>query len=211
MMILIIKNKNIIKMIDIKTILNLLFTFLIYAIAIYYFIRALISQREDQNCPEGPATEDKSRCQEGQGIFYYKFLPKDDDPPSVISNKLIGLSSVYKNEIAWRRIYINSFLVSFGIFIVGMRKMPNGFELAASILVCYTITLAIKNNFDYHNNRHIENAIKSNAEKIKLDEGNYSSKISVKIDSESTLKPEENNSCETQQENALLAIHNKEK
>lgn len=132
---------------DDMVILNVV-VYIIVAVLLYFVIRA---EYLDVYCPTQCWTDE---CGEGMGMAYAGSKPEAEDTPRTSLDKILIGAKFDTRTVKWRRCFIISVLITLCIFVLILGRLPNGIELALSLII---INLLLNGIFSFYSFHHIQN------------------------------------------------------
>jgi hypothetical protein len=118
--------------------------FLVFAFAV------CTSEYWDLVCPNGPSQVDKSVCGEGNGKWYqgcqYNPNASIEDTLNAIKKGATSITA----HVYWRRCFILAFFVVGSIYLVVLRRFPNGQEFIISFILAFAFLYFGQNFYNFH-------------------------------------------------------------
>lgn len=131
----------------------LIFNIIVYIIVIVILYLALRAEYLDVYCPTQQWQD--GVCGEGMGMAYKGSKPEHGDTMQKSLERLRIGSNFDTQTVKWRRCYIVSVIITLCIFLLILQRLPNGIELALSLIIINLLICSIFNFYSFH---HIQNA-----------------------------------------------------
>ena len=137
-----------------------------YIVIIYLLYYAITFERLDLFCP-GCSTFDRTKCGDGKGKYYNGGLGKNTDTVSKLLDKIQLSSECDVNTVKWRRSLILSIIGIFLVYIIVLRRIPQGDEFFLSVLLMFIVIYGSFSYYQFHYNRYPTYNINKNLELIR--------------------------------------------
>lgn len=113
----------------------------------------------DLKCPQGPYTEDKSQCREGNGKSYAGSHPEVDDSSETLLKKIEIAATAARRDILWRRCFLPAVVATLCLFGLVLRRFPRWFELLSATFFIMMPIYFMQTFYSHHHYAHIEKNI----------------------------------------------------
>lgn len=121
----------------------------------------------DLKCPQGPYTEDKSQCREGNGKSYAGSQPTPRDSTELLLKKIEIASTASRKDILWRRCFLPAVAATLCLFGLVLRRFPRWFELLSATFFIMMPIYFTQTFYSHHHYAHIEKNIQNSLTLLK--------------------------------------------
>lgn len=142
-----------------------------YLFLIIVAVMVIITERKDNTCPSFDATQEE--CNEGGPMCYSWTKPNTWDSVPTILRKIKTCSKANSSSVKWRRIFITSFGIIIGLWLVVSLFVDNGDIFIPDwritylcFVVVYTILFSTSNYYDFHLYKGAEENIDGNIKNL---------------------------------------------
>lgn len=115
----------------------------------------------DLKCPQGPYTEDKTQCREGNGKSYAGSQPASKDSIDVLLKKIGIAATASRKDILWRRCFLPAVAATLCVFGLVLRRFPHWFELLSVTFFIMMPIYFMQTFYSHHHYAHIEKNIQN--------------------------------------------------
>jgi len=136
----------------------------IFALSVLLILTSIALKKgeiPDLKCPQGPYTEDKSQCREGNGKSYAGSQPAVDDSSETLLKKIEIAATAARKDILWRRCFLPAVAATLCLFGLVLRRFPRWFELLSATFFIMMPIYFMQTFYSHHHYAHIEKNIQN--------------------------------------------------
>jgi len=142
----------------------------IFALSVLLLLTSIALKKgeiPDLKCPQGPYTEDKSQCREGNGKSYAGSQPAVDDSSETLLKKIEIAAMASRKDILWRRCFLPAVAATLCLFGLVLRRFPRWFELLSATFFIMMPVYFMQTFYSHHHYAHIEKNIQGSLALLK--------------------------------------------
>lgn len=135
--------------------------FALFVLLILTSIALKKGELPDLKCPQGPYTEDKTQCREGNGKSYAGSQPAPKDSSELLLKKIEIAATAARKDILWRRCFLPAVAATLCLFGLVLRRFPRWFELLSATFFIMMPIYFMQTFYSHHHYAHIEKNIQN--------------------------------------------------